>query len=55
VPKSKAVSPELLEILKLLQNNTIFKDYILAGGTALALQIEHRVSDDLVSCNIQMT
>ena len=45
--KSQAVSAELLEIMSVLQNNTVFKDFILAGGTALALQIEHRVSDDI--------
>ena len=45
--KQQAVSADLLEILRILQNNTVFKDFILAGGTALALQIEHRVSDDI--------
>jgi hypothetical protein len=30
-----------------LQNDDIFKDYFLVGGTSLALQIGHRRSDDI--------
>ena len=49
------VTPELLSILEKLQENELFKDYILAGGTALALQIGHRRSDDidLFTTNVQ--
>ena len=46
------VSEKLLELLRKLQNETVFKNYFLVGGTALALQIGHRKSDDidLFSC-----
>jgi predicted nucleotidyltransferase component of viral defense system len=37
----------LLIILRQLQQELLFKDYILAGGTALALQLGHRHSDDI--------
>jgi hypothetical protein len=30
-----------------LQKSDIFKDYFLVGGTALALQLGHRISDDI--------
>ena len=42
-----AVSPEMYNLIKKLQSNTIFDNYILAGGTALALQIGHRTSTDI--------
>jgi predicted nucleotidyltransferase component of viral defense system len=41
------VSPDLLTVLRQLQHEQLFKDYILAGGTALALQLGHRHSDDI--------
>jgi len=37
----------MLEILKELQKNTLFIDFYLAGGTALALQLGHRTSTDI--------
>ena len=37
----------LLEVLLKLQANSAFKDFYLAGGTALTLQIGHRTSVDL--------
>jgi len=36
------LEPELLERIIHYQNENIFKDYILAGGTALALQTGYR-------------
>ncbi|MCL2805201.1 MAG: nucleotidyl transferase AbiEii/AbiGii toxin family protein [Treponema sp.] len=42
-----AVSSEMLNILKILQNNKLFENHILAGGTALAFQIGHRTSTDI--------
>ncbi|MCL2127239.1 MAG: nucleotidyl transferase AbiEii/AbiGii toxin family protein [Treponema sp.] len=45
--QTKAISDELLTILRQLQNNAVFENFILGGGTALALQMEHRVSDDI--------
>ena len=41
------VSERLLALLKKLQKDTVFKEYFLVGGTALALQIGHRKSDDI--------
>jgi len=33
--------------LRTIQNNPLFCDYYLAGGTALSLHIGHRISDDI--------
>ena len=41
------VAHELLDVLTNMQGNEIFGDFILAGGTALALQIGHRESKDI--------
>jgi hypothetical protein len=41
------VEKSTLEILEILQGNPMLKDFHLAGGTALALQIGHRKSIDL--------
>lgn len=45
--RSETVVPEMLEIIKELQSNTLFKDFYLVGGTALALQLGHRTSTDI--------
>jgi predicted nucleotidyltransferase component of viral defense system len=36
-----------MELLKRLQSHELFKNHILAGGTALALQLGHRMSIDI--------
>jgi hypothetical protein len=41
------VSKGLLALLRKLQGEAAFRDYFLVGGTALALQIGHRKSDDI--------
>ncbi|MDR2543730.1 MAG: nucleotidyl transferase AbiEii/AbiGii toxin family protein [Treponema sp.] len=41
------VSKRLLNLLRKLEKETVFKDYFLVGGTALALQIGHRISVDI--------
>ena len=41
------IDPETLQLLKDLQKLKIFKDFLLVGGTSLALQIGHRTSIDL--------
>ena len=41
------VSKKILALLRKLQNDSVFADYFLVGGTALALQIGHRISVDL--------
>ena len=40
-------SNELLKLLKTIQNNDIFNEHFLVGGTALALQLGHRKSIDI--------
>ena len=45
--QKQSVSPKLLETLKDIQKEELFKDYILAGGTALAFQYGHRISTDI--------
>ena len=42
-----AIQPQTLELLKTLQEKEAFQSLRLVGGTALALQIGHRFSDDL--------
>lgn len=45
--QTKSVEPRLLELLKFLMNQKEFNDFVLVGGTALALQIGHRISVDI--------
>ena len=45
--QKESVSGELLALLKEIQSEDLFKDYVLGGGTALALQIGHRRSIDI--------
>ena len=45
--QERCVSERLLTLLEKLQGETFFGDYFLVGGTALALQIGHRKSDDI--------
>jgi hypothetical protein len=46
LPK-QAVSAKLLELLSYIMNRKEFADFVLVGGTSLALQINHRVSVDI--------
>jgi predicted nucleotidyltransferase component of viral defense system len=41
------VSPLLLEILHKMMSHSAFNDYVLVGGTALALHLGHRESVDI--------
>jgi len=45
--RKEAVVPEMINLIKELQSNSLFDDHILAGGTALTLQIGHRTSTDI--------
>jgi hypothetical protein len=45
--QKQCISKSLLTLLNELQRVEIFRDYFLVGGTALALQIGHRRSDDI--------
>ena len=43
--QKETLVPEMINLLKELQSN--FKEHILAGGTALTLQLGHRTSTDI--------
>jgi predicted nucleotidyltransferase component of viral defense system len=49
----KTVEPDTLELLRTLMRQTFLKQFVLVGGTALALQIGHRKSVDLDLFTIQ--
>ncbi|WP_166920201.1 nucleotidyl transferase AbiEii/AbiGii toxin family protein [Flavobacterium poyangense] len=42
-----AVSPEILKVISELQNLPSLSGFALGGGTNLALQFNHRISDDI--------
>lgn len=44
----ETVSQTTLELIKTLQKDSKFKGFLLVGGTALSLQIGHRISVDIV-------
>lgn len=44
---TKTVKDETLELLKNIMSDATFRDFCLAGGTALALIMGHRISVDL--------
>ncbi len=44
----ETIEPETLGLLKILSGMTPLADFQLVGGTALALQLGHRKSIDLV-------
>lgn len=46
-PHWEALPPNAAEVLKHLANTTPLEPFYLAGGTALALRLGHRVSVDL--------
>ena len=45
--QKQAVAQEMIEMIKELQGDSLFKNHILAGGTALALHLGHRTSTDI--------
>jgi len=45
--QKKSVRESLWNLLKELQHSKVFNNYFLVGGTALSLQLGHRVSDDI--------
>jgi len=44
---NKVVKPELLLLLRRFMEDEAFDDHILVDGTALALQLGHRLSIDI--------
>ena len=45
--QTQSVVPDLLELLKKIMEEPLFKDFNLVGGTSLSLQIGHRNSIDI--------
>jgi len=45
--QQQSVSPKLLELLSFLMKAELFQDFVLVGGTSLALQLGHRDSVDI--------
>jgi predicted nucleotidyltransferase component of viral defense system len=45
--QKSAVRGPLWNLLKDLQKSSVFENYFLVGGTALSLQLGHRISDDI--------
>ena len=49
----KGLSPVNEQVFNSIKRFEIFKDYVLIGGTALSVQINHRLSEDLDFCKWQ--
>jgi len=49
----KGLSPDTEAVFNSIKRFEIFKEYILVGGTALSVQIDHRLSEDLDFCKWQ--
>ena len=45
--QKESVRESLWNLLKELQDSEVFNNYFLVGGTALSLQLGHRISDDI--------
>lgn len=45
--QTQTVSPDLLELLEKIMKLSLFNDFLLVGGTSLALQMGHRNSIDI--------
>jgi len=45
--RTETVTPGTLELLKELMNDEVLNEFFLVGGTALSLQIGHRISIDI--------
>lgn len=44
---TETVSPKLLDLIRKHCNEPLLKGFYLVGGTALSLQMEHRISTDI--------
>ncbi len=49
----EGLSPNAIPVFNSIRNLEILQDYYLIGGTALSLQIHHRLSEDLDFCKWQ--
>jgi len=43
----ETVTPATLDLIYTLQRDVLLSDFFLVGGTALSLQIGHRISNDI--------
>jgi len=51
----KGILPKTADVLQQISTFDCINDYVLIGGTALALQINHRVSEDIDFCKWKIT
>jgi hypothetical protein len=51
--QTETVTPGTLELLKELMHDSTLQDFFLVGGTALSLQIGHRISIDITLSSTQ--
>ena len=49
----KGLSKHTIPVFDFIKDLDILEDYLLVGGTALSLQINHRLSEDLDFCKWQ--
>jgi hypothetical protein len=49
----KGLTPQSLKVFEAIMKSDLFQEYILIGGTALSLQINNRLSEDLDFCKWQ--
>ena len=49
----KGLTPRGLKVFEAIKKSDLLQEYILIGGTALSLQINNRLSEDLDFCNLQ--
>ena len=47
------LSPQTLEVINAIKDSDLFSEYLLIGGTALSMQIQNRLSEDLDFCKWQ--
>jgi hypothetical protein len=44
---TKFLKPKTAQIWNSIQDNSLLRDFVLIGGTALSMHIGHRISEDL--------
>jgi predicted nucleotidyltransferase component of viral defense system len=49
----KGLSKHSLKVLDAIKKSDLLQEYVLIGGTALSLQINNRLSEDLDFCKWQ--
>lgn len=49
----KGLTPQSLKVFEAIKKSDLLQEYILIGGTALSIQINNRLSEDLDFRNLQ--